>query len=143
MSNGGQQVKLYNKELYRNDNNTPLRIRARTIMMLAMEDPQPVLPEKLRELYRTYPYYLWKEKSELLPLKNFYFDKYIPEGTILRVFRMSGSEPDPESDQLCEEFASTGKKRILLEYSGEEEEKYYALNLQTGRLSSILHVYWE
>ena len=142
MSHGSQQVKLYEKAKYRNDNNTPLRVRARTIMRLAREDPLPNLKAKLREFYMTYPYYLSRERKERLKITNFYFERSVLPGSLLKVYKVVGEEPDPEVDTLYDEFPYDKNKKVLLEYTGDEEERLYAYDVDRERRSRVIKVYW-
>lgn len=143
MSHGGQQVKLYEKEKYKNHINTPLRQRARTIMRLAMEDPHPTLQEKLRQLYREYPYHLKKERKENLKFSNFYFGFYIPEGTLMRLYQQRESFPQLDHDYIIMEFPYKKGMTIPLEYKGYDEEKFYATVRRTVQMSNVLQVFWE
>jgi len=141
-SHGGRQVKLYIPEIYKNEVNTPLRKRTREIMKLAMENPVPTLKEKMEELYRTYPYYLLKDRKENLRVTNFYFDRSISPGVLLRIYKMTSSEPDPENDELYQEFEYNDKQIIHLQFSGDDEERFYAHNVARNNFSNLIQVFW-
>ena len=143
MSNGGQQVKLYDKRIYRNEVNTPLRIRTRTIMRMALAEPEPTLQEKLNLLYRTYPYHLLKNRPEKIRVTNFYFQKPLSPGQMLNIYKMSGPEPDPDNDTLLKQLAYDPKKSIRIEFTGIEEELFYAHSPAKNEFSNTLRVIWE
>jgi len=143
MSHGVQQIKKYEPEKYRNDRNTPLRLRTRTIVHLASLDPVPNLQTKVKELFRSYPYYLLKTEPVNLRMKNFYFDYSVMPGRMLKIYQALDPEnPDPESDILHAEEEYSPKKTVLFEYRGEEEQYFYALNTRNGRLSGLLKFVW-
>ena len=144
MSNGSQQIKLYEPEKYKNNRITPLRLRSRMIVHLASQYPHHLLNDKVRELHRTYPYYLLKQEPVNLRLLNFHFDRYVKEGDELKIYRkVSSEEPDPETDILIETIAYKPKKSVKFEYQGQEEQHYYAVNTRNGELSNILHFVWQ
>jgi len=143
LSHGTQQIKLYEPEKYRNDHNTPLRKRVRKIIRLAWEDPVPNITERLRHLFRHYPYHLLQSEPVELRLQNFYFDLKPASGDFCKIYRALDPEnPNPSSDQLYHEVEYTPKKKVLFQYEGREEEHYYALNDSTGELSNLLHFLW-
>ncbi len=114
MSGGTQQIKEYDREIYKNDRNSPLRVRSRTIMHLAMQEPLPGLQQRIKNLYSYYPYYLVKDEAVNLRMKNFYFENQPYRGNIFRIYRaLNPGDSDPQSDEfyLQEEFLP--KKQIL------------------------------
>jgi hypothetical protein len=143
-SHGTQQIKLYEPQKYKNHINTPLRKRVREIMKLANEDPTPSLKEKLRYLFRTYPYYLKKEQPIKLKLKNFYFTEPVREGATLLIYKM---EPegfkDLENDFLYDVVPYYPDQTIEFSYQGEEEEWFYGRINGTYVLSNVLRFYWR
>ena len=142
-SHGTQQIKRYEPKKYKNEVNTPLRTRIRTIMRLASQDPSPTKEEKLRFLMKTYPYHLDKEEPVNLRLLNFYFD-YTKSDEIVRIYKKrAGEEPDPELDDLIHEVEYIPKKTIKFNFQEEDEEWYYGLKVRTGELSNVLHFLWE
>ena len=141
-SHGSRQVKLYEPQIYKNNVNTPLRKRTRDIWKLAYENPEPTLHDKIRELFRTYPYYLSKDEPINLKLKNFYFKRELRPVTLIRIYRVMEEAPNPETDDLYEEIAFNPDKKVKFFFSDYEAEKFYALNLKTGELSNILRFYW-
>lgn len=148
MAKGGtQQIKEYKPEIYKNERNTPLRIRARTIMHLASKELLEKRKEKVRELYITYPYYLLKDEPVKLRMKNFYFQRYVKEGNLIKVYRLRESledlEPDPEQDILYKEKEYAPKKTVLFEYEGRDEEYYYAVNSRNNEISKVLVFVWK
>ena len=142
-SHGRRQVKLYEPHIYKNHINTPLRKRTRDIWKLAYADPVPTLKEKIRILFRTYPYYLLKAEPINLKLKNFYFDMQPSPTTLIAIYRMTGEEPDPENDELYIEIEYHPDSKVKFQYYNRDAEKFYARNLKTNTLSNILHFYWE
>ncbi|MBW6516554.1 MAG: hypothetical protein K0B81_08100 [Candidatus Cloacimonetes bacterium] len=141
-SHGGRQVKLYKPEVYKNNINTPLRKRTRDIWKLAYENPVPTLHEKIRELFRHYPYYLLKTKPINLKLKNFYFEKELNPSSLIRIFKVIGEFPAPENDLLYIELCFNQNKKVEFHYSEEESERFYAQNIKTGELSNVLYFHW-
>jgi len=143
MSHGVQQIKKYEPEKYRNDRNTPLRLRTRTIVHLASLDPVPNLQTKGKELFRSYPYYLLKTEPVKLRMKNFYFDPEVLPGRVLRIYKAEDPEnPDPESDILYAEEEYSPKKTIRFEYGEEDIQQFYAMNTGNGRVSGLLKFIW-
>ncbi len=144
MSNGSQQIKLYKPEIYKNNLMTPLRVRSRMIVHLAGQYPHDLLNKKVKELHRTYPYYLLKQEPVNLRLLNFHFDRRVREGDELKIYLMSFSEePDPETDILIKTAAYKPKKSVKFEYEGQDEQHYYAVNARNGEISNILHFVWQ
>jgi hypothetical protein len=143
MSHGTQQIKLYEPEKYRNEVNTPLRKRTRNIISMAYTDPGPDRHERIRELFRTYPYFLLKSEPVKLRLRNFYFSPLIMEGEPLAIYKTtSGSDPDPESDELYTRIEYKEKRTVDFSFQSDEEEWYYALNERNNRRSNLLHFIW-
>jgi len=143
MSNGTQQIKLYEPEKYRNNRITPLRFRSRKIVQLASQYPHEKLNDKVKELHRTYPYYLLKLECVNLRLLNFHFKRQVREGDELKIYRkISEGEPDPQTDMLIKTIDYKPKKSVKFEYEGQEEEHYYAVHVLNGNLSNILHFIW-
>ena len=142
-SHGGRQVKLYDPKIYKNEVNTPLRKRTRDIWRLAYENPVPTLHERMRELYRTYPFYLYKNEPVKLKLKNFYFERELSPGRLIRLYRVLGEEPIPGNDFLYTELEFNPDKKVEFHYSKEEAEQFYALDVKTGQQSNVLQFYWE
>jgi hypothetical protein len=143
-SHGSQQIKLYEPEKYKNNRNTPLRIRARTIVHLASKEPVENRKNKIRELYRTFPFYLPKNEPVKLRVKNFYFSKELREGDSLRIYRASAPpSQDPELDKLHLEVSYSPGKSILFHYEEEKEQYFYALNLRNNSCSNLLHFSWQ
>ncbi len=158
-SHGTQQMKRYEPKKYKNDVNTPLRIRARNIMHLAVENPYPSIKEKLRELYRTYPFNLLKDKGETIQLKNFYFVKRTRDKDEIKIYKvaqelvglegLSNNCPSlyhflsPEDDELYWEGNYKNNKGVDFAYSGEEEEWYYAVNVRNNDMSNVLRFIWQ
>jgi hypothetical protein len=139
-----QQIKKYNPEIFHNEKNTPLRTRARTIVRLASIEPQEKRKEKIRELYHSYPYFLLKSEPIKLRLKNFYFDKYLNIGDVLKIYRSDDYEnPNPETDSLYSEKEYSPNKTVSFKYEGRNEEYYYAVNQQNGDRSEVLRFVWE
>ncbi len=143
MSHGTQQIKRYEPNKYKNKVNTPLRIRARTIMKLASEEPTPSLKEKIRELYRTYPFYLDKNIPINLRLKNFYFEGMVYPDDNIRIHKMTGSIPNPETDELYWEGEYMPKKTVEFSYSETDKEEYYAVNLKSGEICNVVRMEWD
>ncbi len=144
MSNGSQQIKLYEPEKYKNNILTPLRFRSRMIVHLAGQYPHHLLNEKVKELHRTYPYYLLKQEPVNLRLLNFHFEKPVREGDELKIYQMvSGEEPDPETDIMIKTVAYKPKKSVKFEYEGQDEQHYYGVNTRNGEISNILHFIWQ
>ncbi len=144
MSHGSQQIKLYEPWKYKTEVNTPLRIRARTIMQVASQEPLEKRKDKVRELYRSYPYHLLKAKPVNLRLKNFYFEKDVIDGSTLKVYRaVDPDNPDPQTDPLygSKDFKKT--KTVKFEYDGQDEEYYYAVNTRSGEISNLLKFIWQ
>jgi hypothetical protein len=144
MSNGSQQIKLYEPHKYKNRNNSPLRVRARMIMHLANQEPCDSIEEKIRELYKTYPYYLLKSEPVNLRLRNFRFAKEVREGDPLDVFLMtSETEPDPETDELVCSVTYKPKRSLKFEFSGQSEQRFYSVNRRNNSYSNILDFIWK
>ncbi len=144
MSHGSQQIKLYEPRKYKNEVNTPLRMRSRTIMQLASQEPLDKRKEKVKELFRSYPYQLLKSKPVNLRLKNFYFEKKMSEGTKMEIYRaVDPDNPDPENDPLygSKDFKET--KTLKFEYHGQNEEFYYAVNSSNSQISNVLKLIWQ
>ncbi len=143
MSHGSQQIKLYEPHKYKNNINTPLRIRTRAIMQLAHHEPCPDVKERIKELHCTYPYYLLKIEPVNLRLRNFRFEKEVREGAPIEIFRtISPSCPDPAIDMLIDSLSYKPKKSIRFEYDGQDEHHYYALNKRNKSLSNVLRLVW-
>ncbi len=142
-SHGTQQIKKYEPKKYKNGVNTPLRIRTRTIMRLASEDPTPTKEEKLRYLYRSYPFYLDKDQVINLRMRNFYFDRWVNHSVVSIYRKRPGEEPDPEMDELYETLEYMPKKTIKFEHQEEDEERYYAVHQRSGEISNVLHFVWQ
>ncbi len=144
MSNGSQQLKLYEPHKYKNHINTPLRIRTRMIMHLAHQASSPDVREKIKELHYTYPYYMLKDEPVNLRLRNFRFKKSLRETDPLEIYRKtSGSEPDPAVDQLIYSVSYQPGKSIKLEYEDREEEQFYAVNTRNNDISNVLLFVWS
>lgn len=144
MSNGSQQIKLYEPKKYKNNVLTPLRLRSRMIVHLAGKYPHHLLNEKVRELHRTYPYYLLKTEPVNLRLLNFHFERIVREKDDLQIYRkVSSGEPDPENDILITTLTFKPKKSVKFEYDGQDEQYYYAVNTRNNELSNILHFIWQ
>lgn len=145
MGKGGtQQIKEYKPEIYRNERNTPLRLRSRMIVHLAVREPAEKRQNKIRELYRTYPYYLVKDIPIRLRMKNFYFKKHVKNGEMLTIYRTEHPEqPDPQRDYFYSEKEFSPKKVVGFQYEGREEEYFYALNNRNGEISTVLHFIWQ
>ena len=143
MSNGSQQIKLYEPEKYKNYIDTPLRKRGRTIIRLASEDPSPDKVAIIRLLYRTYPYYLKKDVPINLRLRNFYFDREVTGSTITIYKKRPNEDPDPNYDELYETLQYEPKKAVKFKYRDDEEEWFYAVNDRTGEMSNVLHFLWH
>ncbi len=143
MSNGTQQIKLYEPHKYRNEVNTPLRLRVRTIMILARQHPEPDVTEILRELFRTYPYYLLRSEPVNLRLKNFYFEGRVVIGDTMRIYKaVDPLHPNPDLDELISEELFQPKRTVRFDYEDEDEEYFYAVNERTEELSNLLHFVW-
>lgn len=143
MSNGSQQIKLYEPQKYKNHLNTPLRIRSRTILQLANNSSCPDVKERIRELHRTYPYYLLKEKPEDLKLLNFRFDRVVRKNDPCSIFRIAhGSEPHPDSDSLVMTVNYHPQKTVNFRYEEMEEQYFYAVNTRNNNRSNILRFIW-
>ncbi len=144
MSHGSQQIKLYEPWKYKTEVNTPLRIRARTIMQIASQEPLEKRKEKVRELYRDYPYQVLKADKVNLRLKNFYFQKDVIDGTILKVYRaVDPHNSDPQTDKLYISKDYKKTKTVKIEYDGKDEEYYYAVNTRNGEMSNLLKFIWQ
>lgn len=143
MSHGTQQIKRYEPHKYKNEVNTPLRTRVRTIIKLANQDPTPCLTEKMRELFRTYPFYLDKDIPINLRLKNFYFEEAVRPDDKVRIYKMSASEPDTVSDELYWKGDYIPKKTVKFSYSEADIEKYYAVNQRSGEISNVVRMEWQ
>ncbi len=143
LSHGTQQIKLYEPEKYRNNVNTPLRQRVRTIMMLARQHPEPDVTEILRELFRTYPYHLLNTEAINLRLRNFYFNSRIDTGDLIRIYKaIDPLHPNPEVDELYIQTEYAPKKTIHFAYNVDENEYYYGVNPRNNELSNLLHFIW-
>lgn len=144
MSNGQQQIKKYDPDIYKNNHNTPLRIRARTIMHIAKQGPKEKEKETIRELYRKYPYHLLKDKEERIKLTNFYFNRPVRDNDYLKIYRAADKNNlNPETDTLYAEILFAPKETVNFEYCGQEEEYYYALNSRNNELSNLLRFIWQ
>jgi hypothetical protein len=145
MSHGVQQIKEYDPDKYKNNAAlTPLRARARTIARLAKEDPVPDEKTKMRELYRDYPYHLSKSIEINLSLKNFYFDEEVNPGTLLKIYKTAEPDnPNPETDELYAEKEFANRAKVHFEFSGCEEEYYYAVDTKRSRQSNLLKFIWS
>lgn len=143
MSHGGQQIKMYEPEKYKNERNTPLRIRSRNIFRLARKDPLPNIQTRIRELFRSYPYYLLKSEAVDIRLKNFYFTSEVLPGKLLKIYKaLNPAELDPEIDELFSEGEYSPKKTIRFEYGGEDVQYFYAIERGNGRKSVPLKLIW-
>ena len=143
-SHGTQQIKLYEPEKYGNDRNTPLRIRSRTIVHLAAQEPPEKRKDKIRELYRIYPYHLLKDEPINLRLKNFYFERSIMEGDLIRILQASDPDnPNPATDDFYTEKEYFQRRTIEFAYQGDDEQHFYALNTRNNGLSNVLHFIWQ
>ena len=143
LSNGSQQIKLYEPEKYKNNVNTALRVRTRMIMHLAHQNPGVDVREKIKELHSTYPYYLLKEEPVNLKLLNFRFEREARDGDVLTIYKKTGAgDPDPETDQLIETVVYRPKKSIEFTYDDQDEQYFYAVNSRKNDLSNILHFIW-
>ena len=136
-SHGSQQIKLYKPWIYKNDVNTPLRIRSREIMQLASKEPLEKRKEKVRELYKTMPYRLLKEEPVNLRLKNFYFERKVCSGDFIKIYQVAEGE-----DQLYWEGEYKEKRTVKFEYQGDVEERYYAVISKYGEPSNTLYFIW-
>lgn len=148
MTKGGtQQIKEYKPELYKNEVSTPLRLRSRMIAHLALQEPYEKRVDKMRELYRTYPYYLVKDITIKLRLKNFYFERTVREGDLIRVYRLRESverlEPDPQQDVFYAKKEYAPKKTLDFQYEGGEVEYYYGVNDRNNDISNVLKFVWK
>ena len=144
MSNGTQQVKRYEPEIYKNNINTPLRLRSRKIMQTVMQDYLPDLKTRMRQLFRDYPYHLQKTVPINLRLKNFYFERgVLPKDRLIIYKTLTPDNPNPLTDTIIFEKDFYTKKTAFFEYSGIDEEYYYALNQRSGERSNLLHFIWE
>ncbi len=144
LSHGVQQIKRYEPHKYRNNRNTPLRQRTRTIVRLAGENPDPSLEERLRFLFRTYPYYLLQSEAVNLRMKNFYFTGIVWEGDNFTIYRTLNPEhPNPAIDEFYTEEQYKAKRTISFNFDDREEEYYYAQNERTGEISNVLHFVWN
>ena len=144
MSNGSQQIKLYEPHKYKNNINTPLRIRTRMIMHLAYQEPCLDVKERIKELHYTYPYHLLKTEPVNLRLRNFRFEKGVREGDCIEIYETtSPSDPYPGSDLLITSRSYSPKKAIIFEFNGQEEQYCYALNKRSNSISNVLHFIWN
>ncbi len=144
LSHGTQQIKLYEPKKYKNDVNTPLRVRVRTIMKIASANPEPSKEEKIRYLLRTYPYNLKKDKPINLRLLNFYFDIRVSNGETLSIYKKrANGEPDPDLDELYDTVEYKRKETVVFAYQDDDEEYYYAVIARTGKISNLLHFIWD
>lgn len=141
-SHGTQQIKSYEPHKYHNEVNTPLRLRVRTIIRLASEDPLPTKAEKIRILLRSYPFYLKKDKPVNLRLLNFYFPKDVSGKSIAIYRKREGGEADPGLDELYKVIMYERKKTLKFIFRYEEEEWYYAVVSSTGEMSNLLFFHW-
>lgn len=143
-SHGTQQIKLYQPWKDKNDVNTPLRIRSRRIMQLASQEPKNLRKEKVKELYRTFPYHLLKAEPVKLRLKNFYFDRKVMEDNDLHIYKAADPEnPNPSTDTLVSTIPFKPNRTISFEFTGTDEEHYYAVNSRNNTLSNVLHFVWQ
>ncbi len=144
MSNGSQQIKLYEPERYKNNILTPLRFRSRMIVHLAAQYPHPLLNDKVKELHRTYPYYLLNQEPVNLRLLNFHFERIIKEDNEIKIYRqISDGGPDQETDILIKTITYKPKKSVKFVYEGQDQQHYYAVNTRNGELLNILHFIWQ
>ena len=144
MSHGTQQIKLYEPWKYKNDINTPLRIRSRRIIQIASQEPKEKRRQKVKELYRTFPYHLLKNEPVNLRLKNFYFDRIVIEGRELLIYRADDPEhPNPESDTLITAVAYKPNRTVTFDFNEADEEHYYAVNSCNNTISNMLHFIWQ
>lgn len=142
-SHGTQQIKLYQPWKYKNEVNTPLRIRARRIMQLASQEPKEIRKEKVRELYRTMPYQLLKNEGIKLRMKNFYFDRTPLNGDKIKIYRaVDPGNIDPQTDPLYDEKPYKDKNTISFVYDSGDEEYFYAVNARNNQVSELLHFIW-
>lgn len=142
-SHGARQVKRYIPEIYKNHLNTPLRKRTRDIMSMAVENPEPTLKDRLRELYRTYPYHLLRDKPIDLKMKNFYFERELTPLIPVRIYCLTGDSPDPAEDEIYAELNYDREKKVKFNYRGEATERFYAREMRRGELSNLLLFLWE
>ena len=143
-SHGTQQIKRYEPKKYKNNVNTPLRIRTRTIMKMAMESPSPSIKEKIRELYKTYPFYLLKSEPVNLRLKNFYFEKRVREKDLVSIYRAESENCNGEEDKTAYwEGKYQAKKTVRFEWQGDDQECWYAVNQRNGERSNVLKFVWK
>ncbi len=144
MSNGSQQIKLYEPHKYKNNVKTPLRVRTRMIMHLAYQAPCPDIKKRIQELHFTYPYYLLQDEPVNLRLKNFRFETGVMVDDTLKIYKkISSGEPDPETDMLIDTVDYRLKKSIKFTYNGEDEQYFYAVNTRNNKLSNVLHFIWQ
>lgn len=144
MSNGSQQIKLYEPHKYKNDKTTPLRLRSRMIMNLAHQTPSADVKKKVQELHKTYPYHLLQDQPVNLRLLNFRFDREPLQTDVLDIYKTtSAGEPDPENDTLIDTVVYKPKKSRKFEFDGEEEQFFYAVNTRNNSVSNVLHFLWQ
>jgi hypothetical protein len=138
------QIKLYEPKKYKNEKETPLRKRARAIGEMVKDIHFPEKREKMRELYRTYPYYLLKSERINLRLKNFYFEYETLKGILIKIYKAADPEnPNPETDPLYAEKEYSPKNTIAFQFTDETEQHFYAVNTRNNEVSNVLHFYWE
>ena len=144
MSNGSQQIKLYEPHKYKNNIMTPLRLRTRMIMHIAYQTPCPDVRKKIQELHYTYPYYLLQDQPVNLRLRNFRFEKVAMEDDVLDIYKKtSAGEPDPPNDIFIDTLINKPKETRKFEFTGEEEEFFYAVNIRNKGISNLLHFVWQ
>jgi len=143
-SHGRQQIKLYQPWIYKNEVNTPLRIRARKIMQLSSQEPKEIRQAKVKELYRSYPYHLLKSEPVKLRMKNFYFDRQVNKGDLIRIYRaVDPQNTNPHTDPLYQE-KEYGEKRVIgFDYQQTEQQHYYAVNARNNARSNVLQFIWQ
>ncbi len=143
-SHGTQQVKLYQPWIYKNEVNTPLRIRSRKIMQLTMEHPSEERKEIMNDLYRNYPYHLLKTEPVNLRMKNFYFVSKPKTSAKIKVYRaLNPNNPVPDTDPFYCIKHYKDRAIVKFEYEGRNEEYYYAVNTSNNRQSNVLKFIWQ
>ena len=144
MSHGSQQIKHYEPHKYKNHNNTPLRIRTRMIIHLAHQEPCEDIKERIRELHISYPYYLLKTEPINLRMLNYRFEEVAKDKDPIDIYLMvTGNKPNPETDELIYSVQFKPKKSLKFEYSGQDEQQFYAVNKRSKSLSQVLNFIWQ
>ena len=111
---------------------------------MASQEPVELRKDKMRELYRTYPYHLLKSEAINLKLKNFYFKGKVGEGDELIIYKAGNPEkPNPESDILVMSVFYKKNRTVSFQFDETEEEHYYAVNSRNGEMSNMLHFIWQ